>query len=87
MNLIATNQDFKKLMDFLGQELLYTNYSMTRMQRIEDKISKEYFGIMSSFNIQPLHYDNWVYFTKDPNLNSQSIFDIYRVPVQRNNVI
>ena len=84
--LIGTNQEFKKYMDFLGQEILFTNYSLSRMQRIEDKISKEYFALINTFNMQPLNSHEWIYYSKDPQLTSKSIFDIYRVRTQRNTV-
>ena len=86
LDFLANNQDFKKYMDFLGQETMYTNYSLARMQRIEEKISKEYFNLVGGFNVQPLHYDDWIYYSKDPRLTSQSIFDIYRVKVPKNTV-
>ena len=86
LDFLANNQDFKKYMDFLGQETMYTNYSLARMQRIEEKISKEYFSLVGGFNVQPLHYDDWIYYSKDPRLTSKSIFDVYRVQVPKNTV-
>lgn len=85
-DLLQSNQEFKKYMDFLGQEIMYTNYSLARTQRIEDQLSKEYFDLMKTFNLQPLHYDDWIYYTKDPTLTTKSIFDIYRVRLKRNTV-
>ena len=83
---INSNQDFKKYMDFLGQELLYTTYSLAKMLKTEERISKEYFALMKTFNVQPLNYDGWIYYTKDPLLTSKSLFDIYRVRVKKNTV-
>ena len=65
-SLLSNDQDFKKYMDFLGQEIMYANYSLARIQRIEEKISQEYFTMINSFNIQPMLYDNWSYYSKDP---------------------
>ena len=85
-SLLSNDQDFKKYMDFLGQEIMYANYSLARIQRIEEKISQEYFTMINSFNIQPMLYDNWSYYSKDPRLTSKSMFDIYRVPISPNTV-
>lgn len=85
-NFAANNLELKKYLDFVGQEMIYTNYSLARMQRIEDQISKEYFTLMKTFNLQPLHYDDWIYYTKDPQLTSKSIFDLYRVRLKKNTV-
>ena len=41
---------------------------------------------MKTFNLQPLHYDDWIYYTKDPQLTSKSIFDLYRVRLKKNTV-
>ena len=40
-SLLSNDQDFKKYMDFLRQEVKDTNYSLARIQKIEEKISSD----------------------------------------------